>query len=409
MYTPNHRFLDTSFQKGSSRRRGAAFVLIAICMFAFVVVAAMTVDFSYMQLVQSELRVATDAAAKAGAEALARTEDVGLAKAAAVQYAAANRVGGKPFIISTNDVELGRVSPQGTGRWTFTSGGTPNAVRINAKTGGSASHSAIPMFFGRVLGVNSFTPSQTATAGQQEVEVCLCLDRSGSMLFDMSGTDWVYPPNNPNLSTFTAWGTTWQNHLSPPHPTASRWAVLRDAVDVFLTEAGKFNPPPRTSLVTWGSDYTMPIAPSTVYSSSTTDVSLPSTSNADWNANKVQIQNAITHLNNQPMMGGTNLSSGLDRAVSVLKGNNSSLYTNKVIILLTDGQWNSGRDPVLAAYDARGQGITVHTVSMLTSSQSALQSVATITGGKYISTSNQAQLRAAFEELAHSLPVVITD
>jgi Ca-activated chloride channel homolog len=409
MHTTNRRLSVALLGNPSNSRRGAAFVLIAICLFAFVVFAAMTVDYSYMQLVQSELRVATDAAAKAGAEALARTEDVDAAKAAAIQYAAANQVGGKPFTISTNDVELGRVSPQGSGRWVFNNGGTPNAVRVNAKTGGSAPHSAVPLFFGRVLGVHSFTPSQTATAGQQEVEVCLCLDRSGSMLFDMSGTDWVYPPNNPNLSSFTSWGTTWQNHLSPPHPTASRWAVLRDAVNVFLEEAGKFSPPPRTSLVTWGTDYTMPIAPSTFFPSSTTDVALPPTSNPDWNANKVQIQNAIQSFNANPMMGGTNLSSGLDRAVSVLKGTNSSLYTNKVIILMTDGQWNAGRDPVQAAYDARGQGITVHTVSMLTSSQTALQSVATITGGKYMPTSNQAQLRAAFVELAHSLPVVITD
>ncbi len=409
MLTTNHCFPKSLLQNKPCRRRGAAFVLIAVCLFAFVTLAAMTIDFSYMQLVQSELRVATDAAAKAGAEALARTEDVDLAKAAAVQYAAANRVGGKPFAISTSDVELGRVSPQGTGRWAFTPGGTPNAVRINAKTGGTAAHSAVPFFFSRVLGVSSFSPTQTATAGQQEVEVCLCLDRSGSMLFDMSGDDWVYPPNNPNLSTFTSWGTTWQNHLSPPHPTASRWAVLRDAVNVFLDEAGKFNPPPRTSLVTWGSDYTMPIAPSTFYPSSTTNVALPSTGSFVWSTNKTNVQNAITALNNQPMMGGTNLSSGLDMAVGVLKGTNSSLYTNKVIILLTDGQWNAGRDPVLAAYDARGQGITVHTVSMLTTTQATLQSIATITGGKYISTSNQAQLRAAFEELAHSLPVVITD
>ncbi len=409
MHTMNHRLSAVSHRASSAERRGAAFVLIAICLFAFVTFAAITIDYSYMQLVQSELRVATDAAAKAGAEALARTEDENAAKAAAVQYAAANQVGGKPFTITTSDVELGRVSPQGTGRWVFTSGGTPNAVRIHAKTGGTASHSAIPLFFGRVLGVNSFTPAQTATAGQQEVEVCLCLDRSGSMLFDMSGVDYVYPPNNPNLSSFTAWGTTWQNHLSPPHPTASRWAILRDAVNVFLDEAGKFNPPPRTSLVTWGTDYTMPISPSTFFPASTTDVALPPASNADWNANKVQIQNAIQNLNSKPMMGGTNLSSGLDRAVSVLKGTTASMYTNKVIILLTDGQWNAGRDPDQAAYDARGQGITVHTVSMLTSSQASLQSVATITGGKYISTSNQAQLRSAFMELAHSLPVVITD
>ncbi len=404
--------MSTSFfhrRSRQSKRRGAAMVLIAAMIFVFVAVAAITVDYSYIQLVRTELRAATDAAAKAGAEALARTDDLDAAKAAAVQYAAANNVGGKPFLISTSDVELGKVSPQGSGKWTFSTGGTPNAVRVNARTGGSYANGSIPLFFSRVLGPSSFTPSHVATAGQQEVEVCLCLDRSGSMLFDMSGTDYEYPSNNPNLSPFTAWGTVWQNHLSPPHPTASRWAVLRDAVNVFLDEAGKFNPPPRTSLVTWGSAYTMPIAPSTFFPDSSTDVALPSSGSFVWNTNKASIQSAISGRNVRPMMGGTNMSAGMESAIASLRGANSSLYTSKVIILLTDGQWNAGRDPVSVAYEARGYGITIHTVSMLTSTQTTLQSIANITGGKYISTTNQAQLRAAFEELAHSLPVVLTD
>ena len=393
-----------------AERRGAAFVLITAMLFVFVVSAAFTINYSYMQLVRTELRAATDAAAKAGAETLARTEDTALARQDAIRYAAANRVGGQPFLLGSNDVEFGKVSPQGTGRWGFTSGGnTLNAVRINAKTGNGAANSAIPLFFSSVLGRGSFTPAYSATAGQQEVEVCLCLDRSGSMLFDMSGADWVYPPNNPLLSSFTSWGTTWQNHLSPPHPTASRWANLRDAVNLFLTEAGNYNPPPRTALVTWGSAYTMPIAPSTFFPDSTIDVALPSSSNHNWSTNMSSVQSSILARGANPMMGGTNLSAGLDAAVAVLRGTNSSLYTSKVIILLTDGEWNAGRDPTVAAFDARGQGITVHTISMLTTQQATLQSVADITGGKYIGTSNTAELRAAFVELAHSLPVVLTD
>ena len=121
------------------------------------------------------------------------------------------------------------------------------------------------------------------------------------------------------------------------------------------------------------------------------------------------VQSAVTSRGNGPVMGGTNLSSGLDRAVAVLRGTNSSLYTNKVVILLTDGEWNAGRDPIAAANDARAQGITVHTISMLTTQQPTLQSVASITGGKYIGTSNTAELQAAFIELAKSLPVVLTD
>ncbi len=60
-------------------------------------------------------------------------------------------------------------------------------------------------------------------------------------------------------------------------------------------------------------------------------------------------------------MGGTNLSAGLDQAISIFQGAIPDLYRTRVIILLTDGQWNDGRDPQLAANDARNAGITVHT------------------------------------------------
>ena len=243
-----------------SVRRGAAAILILFMLAVFVTLAAFTIDCSYMQLVRTELRAATDSAAKAGAEALSRTQNVATAKQEAIRYAAANSVGGRPFAIAANDLDIGKVVRSSNGRWDFQLNGTPpNAMRVNARTGGNAAQSSIPLFFGRVLGQAAFSPSYQATAGQQDVEVCLCLDRSGSMLFDMSGNDYSYPPNNPRLSTFTAWGTVWQNHLSPPHPVNSRWAILASAVRLFFEEASLSSPQPRASLVTWASNYQMPI------------------------------------------------------------------------------------------------------------------------------------------------------
>jgi len=109
------------------------------------------------------------------------------------------------------------------------------------------------------------------------------------------------------------------------------------------------------------------------------------------------------------MMGGTNLSAGLDMAVAQFATANSRPLSNKVIILLTDGAWNAGRDPLAAAEDARAAGIMVHTVSMLTSNQTVLQQVASTTGGQYYATQNETQLRNAFQELARTLPIVLTD
>lgn len=396
--------------RSTGGRRGSALFLIVGLLVVFVITAAITVDYAYMQLVRTELQVATDAAAKAGAEALARTEDLEFAQAEAVRYASLNTVGGLPLAISTTDVSLGRLVEGNSGRWEFNNGGSPqNAVRVDSKTGGAALHPSVPLFFGQVLKKSDFSPQTHATAGQQQVEVCLCLDRSGSMLFDMSGTDWVYPPNNPGLSNFTAWGTTWRNHLSPPHPTNSRWAVLASAVQIFMDEAAQYNPPPRTSLVTWSSNYTMPIAPSTQYQSATLNAALPPFANADYQAQRAVITSSINQLGSQPMMGSTNLSAGLDMAVAHLTGSQASQLSNKVVILLTDGQWNDGRGPLLAGADARDAGVLVHAVSMLTDIQPEVRQMAEMTGGRYYSTQNADELREAFRELAQSLQIVMIE
>ena len=379
-------------------------------LFVFVVSAALTVDISYMQLVRTELRAATDAAAKAGAEALARTESQRQATRAAKRYASLNKVGGRTFKISKHDVKFGRVVANAAGRYQFSENATPaNAISIVGKVGGGARTSAIPLFFAKSLGHNDFTTSHSATASQQDVEVCLALDRSGSMLFDLTGVDWSYPRNNPRLSSWWRWGTLWRNNLSPPNPNGSRWAVLQSAVDVFLQEAGNNDLPPRVGLVSWGADYTMPIAPGTVFKSATVDFALPDKNSSNWNNNSLRIEKAIDNLSVKPMMGGTNMSAGIDAAVAELTKSQASTLANKIIILLSDGVWNSGRDPIDAARDARDAGIVVHSVSLLSRDQATLKDVARITGGKFYATTDEQELRAAFLELARTLPIILTD
>ena len=395
----------------TDQRSGAAHILIAAMLFTFLVVAAMTVDTAYMQLIRTELRTATDAAAKAGAEALVSTQDGTAAKAAAVQYASLNRVGGQPFRITQNDVTLGRVTRQNNGSWTFTANSTPyNSVRVNAKIGNGGATAAMPLFFAPALGQAPFTTASQATAGQQEVEVCLCIDRSGSMMFDMSGTEWAYPSPNPLLYPASYYPSqTYQNYCSPPQTTASRWAVMRSAVNTFLNEAGLFQYPPRTALVTWSSAMTLPYYPFTNYTLVDTDFNLPSVVNFSWSSNRASLENSIATRSASAIGGGTTLSAGLDEGVQILTGTNGRSLSKKVIILLTDGEWNAGRDPVLAAQNASAAGITIHCVSMLTSTQATLTQVASITGGQYYPTSDAAQLQQAFRDLARSLPIVLTD
>ena len=226
----------------------------------------------------------------------------------------------------------------------------------------------------------------------------------------MTGTEWSYPSGNTLLypsGYYDNW--TDRNYSSPPHPTNSRWAVARSAVNTFLTTVGAFNFPPRTSVVTWSQSSTLSDYPYYSYTTVDTNVALPAYTGFSFSANQTSINTALNTLSSRPLVGGTNCSAGIDRAVSVLTGTNSRALSKKVIILLTDGQWNNGRDPQLAAQDAAAAGVTIHCISMLTSTQATLTQVAATTGGNYYATNNATQLQQAFTDLARNLPIVLTD
>ncbi len=80
--------------RGTCTRRGAIVVLAALMMIVFLASVAFSVDVAYMQLTKIKLRSATDAAARAAGEGLSRAQDIGYARQAAKDIAAANLVAG---------------------------------------------------------------------------------------------------------------------------------------------------------------------------------------------------------------------------------------------------------------------------------------------------------------------------
>lgn len=412
----------------TSERSGAAHALIAVMLLAFATTVAFSIDFAYMQLVRSELRAATDAAAKAGAEALMRTRNTSAAYDAATVTASLNKVAGRSLTITRNDVVLGQANVDSDGLWRFTPNLLPyNAVHVHSKVGGAGVFSAVPLFFGKLLGKDGFVTSAKATAAQQSVEICLCIDRSASMSFNMDGIDYRFASGNELLFSGPYYSNARaRNIASPPHQSQSRWAILLLAIRDFLNETSKLQNPPRTALVTWSSDaihtthpYSLPSNPFNVllstlrqplvFTTASTDVSLPSVSGFNWQANSDSIYNSLASRGLHPLIGATRLSDGLDRAVQILTGTGSQVQSNKVVILMTDGMWGDCRDPMLAAQDAANAGVTVHCVSMLTGTQEILTKVANLTGGRYYPTSDANGLRNAFRELAQTLPIVLTE
>lgn len=389
-------------------RKGAILPLLAAMVMGFLVMSAFSVDVAYMQLVRTQLRVATDAAAKAGAEALARTQTDSAGRAAAIAVAQMNPVGGDPLLLASSDVKFGRVTQNDNGKWNFHANATPfTAVRVRGRRTEDALSGSVPLFFAGVFGDGGFTPVHTATATHLENEIVIAVDRSHSMCFDMSGASWSYASNNPLPSILSNPQSyqQWQIDLtSPPHPTGSRWAALDSAVDVFLDEVALVSKPPRVSLVTWASEITLSSYEGSLTGRTSPLVTLDTPLSLDYSP----VRNAIGNYGSDVVFGGTDISAGIDAAVVELTSASARPLANKSVVLMTDGQWTHGRDPLLAASDANAAGVVIYTVTFLDAAdQSVMQQVATSTGGRHFHASNATQLRQAFQEIARSLPVAL--
>jgi len=371
-------------------RRGAIIVLVAILMVVFVAMAAFSVDVAHMHLVRTELRAATDAAARAGAEALSRLQDSDAAVNAAIAAGQRNTTAGTPLVLTQEDVILGSSSQQADGSWAFTAGAQPyTAIRVNGRrTSGSAS-GEVSLFFGRLLGVDSFAPVQVSTASQLDRDICIVLDRSGSMAFDLSGADWSYPA-----------GMSYPDaYCTPPHPTLSRWAAAAASLDAFLFELTQTDQIEYASLVTFASPGNWC---SGSYNASDIEVGL----SADYTA----VQNAMATRSTNPIPGGTSISSGIDSAVTVLTGPNTRPHAAKTIVIMTDGVHNWGRAPLDAAIDANAQKIVIHTITFSDGAdQQQMIDVAAAANGNHYHAPDAQALEDAFREIALTLPVVLTD
>src|SRR3954463_5765292 len=118
-----------------ARRRAAMMVLVAVCLPLCIIRAAFAINVAWMQLVRTELRTSTDAAARAGAKQLSLSQSTGVALAQAKDLAKRNPVAGQPLLLADSDVEFGNSSqPNDMSRFDFKPGAKrPNAVRFSGR------------------------------------------------------------------------------------------------------------------------------------------------------------------------------------------------------------------------------------------------------------------------------------
>ena len=342
----------------NSNRKGAMIVLVILVIIILLVGAIFCIDVSYMHMVRAELRTATDAAARAGAETLARTQKRNDAIDSAIQIAASNTVAGKPLSLRRSDVVVGNQTIDNTGTIVFTPNLRPlNAVRVSGRRDAGSIDGSVPLFFAGIFDRNSFQPIQDATATSTVRDIALVLDRSGSM------------------NTVIGDGET-------------RRTALIAAVNIFLDEVEASSPNSQISLTTYST-------------TSTRDIAL--TENID------QVRTAVNAL---PAAGFTAIGDGLtDGSNSLVEDPKAREFAAKTIIVMTDGNHNTGPSPDVTVDTAITRGQTVHTITFSPGANQALmKNVAEATeGGIHIHADDAADLNEAFRAIARTLSVVLVD
>ena len=327
-------------------RRGAMLPLVAVALVLLFVAALLSVDVARMVLVRSELRTATDAAARAGMEALSREENEAAAFAAAIEVASLNQVAGTGLDLEQSDITLGASTQQPNNSFNFVSASgirNINAIKVDG------SRANVRTFFGGLFGRREFSTNLSATATRLDRDIALVLDVSGSMRKD------------------------------------GRFEALQKAVAEFFTQLSNTSQRELVSL--------------SVYSTESRKL-VPLT--RDFAA----LQNALAQ---EAPQGRTSIGEGLrDGLETILEAQEIRNFTRKSIVLMTDGNHNRGISPgEVATNEVLPEGIPINTITFSDgANQTRMQIVARRSGGQHFHAATDQDLIEAFAEIARSLNVI---
>jgi len=368
-------------------RRGAIVVLVSIMIIVFLASVAFSLDVSYMQLTKAQLRSATDAAARAAGEGLARVQDIDYARQAAKDIALANSVAGKPLVIDDSDIVFGHSDQLANGAWDFTPGGAPiNSVEVSGRRTRSAPSGSVPLFFGQVFNVIDFEPVQSAKVVRLDRDICLVVDRSSSMKLFLSDT----------ASTMS---TRDSRFCQTPNMASSRWGALSVAVQRFIDALDQTPQIEHIGLASYGSNA---IGSYCGYWSQ-------AEINSSLSENHADVTSGMQSLSNVSFNGATNIEAGILKGIEALTSNQARPYAAKTMVLMSDGAYTRGQQPSLVAPQAAAVDIIVHTITFGEANPTEMQAIADATGGNHYIAPDAATLQDIFEEIALTLPVIFTD
>jgi Flp pilus assembly protein TadG len=153
-------------------RRGAVAVLVAVLTIPMLGLVSFAIDYGYLLVVRTQMQRAADAAALAAVWDLV-PDSQGNQNDAAVrnvarQYAGYHDAGGLVLSVDDSDIQIGRYDPT-----TIYSGvsllnsGIQDTVRVTLRRDGTT-NASVPLFFARIIGVNTANVTVTGTAVLQK-------------------------------------------------------------------------------------------------------------------------------------------------------------------------------------------------------------------------------------------------
>ncbi len=377
-----------------SARRGVVLVLLAFMSVAMLVFAALVINWSYIELTRTQLQAAADAAAKAALLELSENQSYDDARQAARNTALKNLVAGHQLQLSDADIVFGNGHRDGGDRVVFTPDGVPtNSVRVDARRSGGSMSGAVPVLFAGFLQTKTFEAARYSTATRIDHDICVVVDRSGSMAWDLTGVEFSYPAE-------LGEGSTLQAYFTPPHATGSRWAAVVNALQLFRAVILQRDLNAKIGLVSYASDYEFGY-----YNSERVTLDQPLSKSTQL------FVDAAIGIGESPIIGDTNIAAGLETGGAALTDPAVSRFTaNRTLILLTDGHPTEGLSPDVVAVGLAGQRIDIHTITFGEGANQALmQTVASIGRGEHYHATTDEALSEAFRQIAEQLPAVLTD
>lgn len=356
-------------------------VTVVILLPVLFILAGMAINLAYIQVVKTKVQIVTDAAVRAAGRVYAETGDEAQALVAAQQLAALNPIESMVIPVEAADLEYGLSDrPAANKAYTFTPAANGNAVRLTTNSFAGGSGTALQPFFPTFGSTFDIRPTCTATNSQTTLDVALIVDRSGSMAFAANET-------SGGGATPAAAPSGWS--YGDPVPPNSRWLDLVASVSGFCDELSLTAKVEKVGLVSYADTAKREDSLTNDYT--------------DIDASNLAISSAF---DGGMTAVGDAILEGID---TVTEPSKCRPWANKALVLMSDGNHNSGSDPLVAAADAAAQQIPIYTVSFSDEADETLmQQIADMTGGTHYHAVDAQQLNEAFRNIARRLPSILT-